>query len=185
MKTIKTSKDLEAFLEGQRRAAADSKWSTAKTIEEIKKDTYTICKFDMRISRKGWVSYNCEIRKGSSRGKTVCWVDQTGEGGSEFIELNRKEFSKDELDKIENYIYENCGRMWIEYCTQIYLMENDLWDCNTDDPKVRAYLDPYIKAFKARDTENMHVESLIGWWTTTTAENKYYSRSVKVSVAEA
>ena len=59
MKTIKTSKDLEAFLEGQRRAAEDSKWSTAKTIKEIKKDTYTICKIDSRMSRKGWVSYGC------------------------------------------------------------------------------------------------------------------------------
>ena len=102
MKTIKTSKDLEAFLEGQRRAAEDSKWSTAKTIEEIKKDTYTICKLDMRMSRKGWVSYGCEIRKGNSRGKTVCWVDQAGEGGSEFIDINHTLFSKDELDKIEN-----------------------------------------------------------------------------------
>ena len=185
MKTIKTSKDLEAFLEGQRRAAEDSKWSTAKTIEEIKKDTYTICKIDSRMSRKGWVSYGCEIRKGSSRGKTVCWVDQAGEGGSEFIDINHKLFSKDELDKIENYIYENCESLWIKNKIEEYLIVNDLQTCSSDDPKVREYLDPYIKAFKARDIENMHVESLIGWWTTTTAENKYYSRSVKVSVAEA
>ena len=126
MKTIKTSKDLEAFLEGQRRASEDSKWATAKTIKEIKKDTYKICKLDMRPSRDGWVSYNCEIRKGSSSGKTVCWVDQEGVGGSEFININHKLFSKDELDKIENYIFENCLTQWIEYCTQIYLMEKQL-----------------------------------------------------------
>ena len=185
MKTIKTSKDLEAFLEGQRRAAEDSKWSTAKTIKEIKKDTYTICKISTRLSRDGWVSYNCEIRKGSSRGKTVCWVDQEGVGGSEFININHKIFSKDELDKIENYIFENCERMWIENKIQEYLLVNQLERCYNDDPKVREYLDPYINAFKARDIKNMHVENLIGWWTTTTAENKYSSRSVKISVSEA
>ena len=100
-----SDKEVNDFLERQRRAAEDSKWSTAKTIEEIKKDTYTICKIDSRMARKGWVSYGCEIRKGSSRGKTVCWVDQAGEGGSEFIDINHKLFSKDELEKIENYIY--------------------------------------------------------------------------------
>ena len=181
-----SDKEVNDFLERQRRAAEDSKWSTAKIIEEIKKDTYAICKLDMRISRKGWVSYGCEIRKGSPKGgKTVCWVDQAGEGGSEFIHINHKLFSKDELDKIENYIYENCESLWIKNKIEEYLMVNDLQTCSSDDPKVREYLDPYIKAFKARDIENMHVESLIGWWTTTTAENKYYSRSVKISVAEA
>ena len=69
-----SDKEVNDFLERQRRAAEDSKWSTAKTIEEIKKDTYAICKLDMRMSRKGWVSYGCEIRKGSPKGgKTVCW----------------------------------------------------------------------------------------------------------------
>ena len=180
-----SDKEVNDFLERQRRAAEDSKWATAKTIKEIKKDTYTICKIDSRMSRKGWVSYGCEIRKGSSRGKTVCWVDQAGEGGSEFIDINHKLFSKDELDKIENYIYENCESLWIKNKIEEYLIVNDLQTCTNDDPKVREYIDPYIKAFKARDIENMHVESLIGWWTTTTAENKYYSRSVKISVAEA
>ena len=190
MKTIKTSEDLKAFLDRQKemqkkRESQDSKWATAKPIKEVKKDTYKICKISTRLSRNGWVSYSCEIRKGSSRGKTVCWVDQAGEGGSEFIDINHKLFSKDELDKIENYIYENCESLWIKNHIEEYLMVNDLQTCSSDDPKVREYIDPYIKAFKARDVESMHVESLIGWWTTTTAESKYYSRSVKISVAEA
>ncbi len=175
MKTIKTSKDLEAFLEGQRRASEDSKWSTAKTIEEIKKDTYTICKIDSRISRKGWLSYGCEIRKGSSRGKTVCWVDQAGEGGSEFININHKLFSKDELDKIENYIFESCDTKWLLYGIQLYLMDKGLETVKNNDPELLEYLKPHIKAFENKDIKSMHVESLIGWWTEQVANDKYYS----------
>ena len=170
-----SDKEVNDFLERQRRAAEDSKWSTAKTIKEIKKDTYTICKIDSRMSRKGWVSYGCEIRKGSSRGKTVCWVDQAGEGGSEFIDINHKLFSKDELDKIENYIYENCESLWIKNKIEEYLMVNDLQTCTNDDPKLREYLLPYKNVFINKDIDEMPVESLIGWWTEDTANNKYYS----------
>ena len=180
MNTIKTSEDLKTFLDRQKemqskRESQDSKWATSKPIKEVKKDTYKICKISTRLSRKGWVSYSCEIRKGSSRGKTVCWVDQEGVGGSEFINVNFKLFSKDELDKIEDYIYENCLTQWIEYCTQIYLMEKQLKSVDNNDSDLREYLLPYKKAFINKDINEMHVESLIGWWTEDTANNKYYS----------
>ena len=170
-----SDKEVNDFLERQRRAREDSKWSTAKTIKEIKKDTYTICKISTRLSRDGWVSYNCEIRKGSSRGKTVCWVDQEGVGGSEFININHNLFSKDELDKIENYIFESCDTKWLLYGIQLYLMEKQLDTVNNNDPELLEYLKPHIKAFENKDIKSMHVESLIGWWTEQVANDKYYS----------
>ena len=170
-----SDKEVNDFLERQRRAREDSKWATAKTIKEIKKDTYKICKIATRLSREGWVSYSCEIRKGSSRGKTVCWVDQEGVGGSEFININHKLFSKDELDKIENYIFESCDTKWLLYGIQLYLMEKQLKSVDNNDSKLKEYLLPYKNAFINKDIDKMHVESLIGWWTEDTANNKYYS----------
>ena len=170
-----SDKEVNDFLERQRRAREDSKWATAKTIKEIKKDTYKFCKIATRLSREGWVSYSCEIRKGSSRGKTVCWVDQEGVGGSEFININHKLFSKDELDKIENYIFESCDTKWLLYGIQLYLMEKQLDTVNNNDPELLEYLKPHIKAFENKDIKSMQVESLIGWWTEQVANDKYYS----------
>ena len=51
-----SDKEVNDFLERQRRAREDSKWATAKTIKEIKKDTYKICK------RSGYCNSASRIR---------------------------------------------------------------------------------------------------------------------------
>ena len=43
---------------------------------KVIKDSYSICNLKMRLSRKGWVSYSCEIRKGGTKGETVAYVDK-------------------------------------------------------------------------------------------------------------
>ena len=127
----------------------------------------------MRLSREGWGSYNCEIRKGGARGKTVAYVDQEGIGGSENIYGHE---SKHTLQEIEDYIFDNCKEQWSDYGIQCYLMINDLNQVDNNDPKLKEYLLTHMKAFKNRDIKAMEVESLIGWWASTTAETKYYSR---------
>ena len=96
-------------------------------------------------------------------------------GGSEFININHKLFSKDELDKIENYIFESCDTKWLLYGIQLYLMEKQLDTVNNNDPELLEYLKPHIKAFENKDIKSMQVESLIGWWTEQVANDKYYS----------
>ena len=52
------------------------------TSNQKTKETFKVSKLSMRLSRDGYVSYNCEIRKGR---KTYAFVDQEGIGGSEHI----------------------------------------------------------------------------------------------------
>ena len=125
----------------------------------------------MRLSRDGFVSYNCEIRKGGSRGKTVAYVDQEGVGGSEHIYGYE---GKEALQEIKDWIWDNCRLMFLQYETQCYLLTNNLKTVRRDDPKLLDYLKPKRKAWINKEEEQVTCDDLVGWWATTTAENKYY-----------
>jgi len=133
--------------------------------------TFKICKLKMRLSRDGFVSYNCEIRKGGSRGKTVAYVDQEGVGGSEHIYGYE---GKEALQEIKDWIWDNCRLMFLQYETQCYLLTNNLKTVRRDDPKLLDYLKPKRKAWINKEEEQVTCDDLVGWWATTTAEDKYY-----------
>ena len=135
------------------------------------KEGFKICKLKMRLSRNGWVSYNCEIRKGGSRGKTVAYVDQEGIGGSEHIYGYE---GKEALQEIEDWIWENCRPMFLQFETQVYLQINNLQSVENDDPKLLDYLKPKLRAWKNKEQKEVTCDHLVGWWATTTAESKYY-----------
>ena len=121
----------------------------------------------MRLSRDGFVSYNCEIRKGR---KTYAFVDQEGIGGSEHIYGT----DKASLQEIENWIWENCKPMVVQYQTQVFLLQNNLQSVENNDPKLLEFLKPLNKAWRNKKKEKVTCDHLVGWWATTTAENKYY-----------
>ena len=47
-----------------------------------KQTKITVSKLSHRLSRNGWISYNCELRKGRT---TLAAVDQEGVGGVERV----------------------------------------------------------------------------------------------------
>ena len=135
------------------------------------KDGFKICKLSMRLSRDGFVSYNCEIRKGGSRGKTVAYVDQEGIGGSEHIYGYN---GKEALQEIEDWIWENCQMMFIKDQTQVFLLQNQLTSVKNNDPKLLEFLAPLTHSWENKEQEKVTCDHLVGWWATQTAEDKYY-----------
>tara|TARA_R100001082_G_scaffold91374_1_gene57967 strand:- start:551 stop:958 length:408 start_codon:yes stop_codon:yes gene_type:complete len=129
---------------------------------------FKVSKLSMRLSKDGFVSYNCEIRKGR---KTYAYVDQEGIGGSEHIYGHE---SKHTLQEVEDWIWENCKPMFLQYQTQVFLIQNNLQSVENNDPKLLEFLKPLEKAWMNKEQDKVTCDHLVGWWATTTAENKYY-----------
>ena len=53
-----------------------------------KQTKITVSKLSHRLSRNGWISYNCELRKGRT---CLAAVDQEGVGGDERVAWNNTE----------------------------------------------------------------------------------------------
>ena len=139
------------------------------TSNQKTKETFKVSKLSMRLSRDGYVSYNCEIRKGR---KTFAFVDQEGIGGSEHIYGT----DKASLQEIENWIWDNCRPMFLRYETQCYLLKNNLQSVENNDPKLLDYLKPKLRAWKNKEQNEVTCDHLVGWWATLIAEEKYYSK---------
>lgn len=129
---------------------------------------FKVSKLSMRLSKDGFVSYNCEIRKGR---KTYAYVDQEGIGGSEHIYGHE---SKHTLQEVEDWIWENCKPMFVQYQTQVFLIQNNLQSVENNDPNLLEFLKPLEKAWMNKEQDKVTCDHLVGWWATTTAENKYY-----------
>ena len=91
---------------------------------------FKVSKLSMRLSKDGFVSYNCEIRKGR---KTYAYVDQEGIGGSEHIYGHA---NKAALQESKDWIWDNCRPMFLRYETQCYLLKNNLQSVENNDPKL-------------------------------------------------
>ena len=129
---------------------------------------FKVSKLSMRLSKDGFVSYNCEIRKGR---KIYAYVDQEGIGGSVHIYGHE---SKHTLQEVEDWIWENCKPMFVQYQTQVFLIQNNLQSVENNDPKLLEFLKPLKKAWMNKEQDKVTCDHLVGWWATTTAENKYY-----------
>ena len=129
---------------------------------------FKVSKLSMRLSKDGFVSYNCEIRKGR---KTYAYVDQEGIGGSEHIYGHA---NKAALQESKDWIWENCRLMFLQYQMQVFLIQNNLQSVENDDPKLLEFLKPLRRAWMNKEESAVTCDNLIGWWATMTAENKYY-----------
>ena len=79
-----------------------------------KQTKITVSKLSHRLSRNGWISYNCELRKGRT---TLAAVDQEGVGGDERVAWNNTEHYL----LIHHWILDTQRDFWREY--------EDIEDC--------------------------------------------------------
>ena len=152
---------------------------TTKTITK-KPKTITVSKLSHRQSRKGWISYNCELRVGRT-----CYaaVDQEGIGGDErvawadedhylfihhWILDTQKDFlRKNEVEWIDAYVqlgYKTLEESYKE--KQELIKKYNLWDqLAKKQPKTWP---------EARQIQLKlgFFDDMVGSWTTTYVENK-------------
>ena len=64
--------------------------------------------------------------------------------------------------------------MFVQYQTQVFLIQNNLQSVENNDPKLLEFLKPLKKAWMNKEQDKVTCDHLVGWWATTTAENKYY-----------
>ena len=176
---LENQKEVDEFLDRQRkRQASDGNFATAKrTLEQRKsKDKFVICKMKTHLSRKQWVGYTCEIRKGNNRGSTVAYISEEGIGGSAFIDVNFDLFTKEVLTDVENYIWDNCILDYVRYMAENHT-GLDISSIDPTDRDLLTYLVPYKRAWLARDSNKCELyDGLIDWWTQYVATNHYYSK---------
>ena len=152
---------------------------TTKTITK-KPKTITVSKLSHRLSRNGWISYNCELRVGRT-----CYaaIDQEGIGGDErvawaevdqylfihhWILDTQKDFlRKDEIEWIDTYV--QLGHKTLEESykeKQELIKKYNLWDkLAKKQPKTWP---------EAREIQQKlgFFDDMVGSWTTTYVENK-------------
>jgi len=137
---------------------------------------FVICKLKTHLSRKQWVGYTCEIRKGNNRGPTAAYIAEEGIGGSAFIDVNFDLFTKEVLTDIENYIWDNCILDFLKYLTECKT-GLEMSSVDTTDKELIRYLVPFKKGWLAKDIDQCELyDGLIGWWTEYVATNHYYSK---------
>ena len=145
--------------------------TTSKTktpLKNQKTNKFVISKLKTHLSRKHWVGYTCEIRKGSNRGPTAAYIAEEGIGGSAFIDINFDLFTKEVLTDIENYIWDNCYFDYIKYMTEHH---------TETGKKLIKYLAPFKRAWLDKDADKCEMyDGLIDWWTQYAATNHYYSK---------
>ncbi|MBG46218.1 MAG: hypothetical protein CMB76_06835 [Euryarchaeota archaeon] len=145
-------------------------------LKNRKRDRFVISKLKTHLSRKQWVGYTCEIRKGSNRGPTAAYIAEEGIGGSAFIDINFDLFTKEVLTDIENYIWHNCYLDYMRYMTECHT-GLDINDIDFTDKKLIRYLAPFRRAWLDRDVDKCELyDGLINWWTQYVATNHYYSK---------
>jgi len=152
---------------------------TTKTITK-KPKTITVSKLSHRLSRNGWISYNCELRVGRT-----CYaaIDQEGIGGDErvawaevdqylfihhWILDTQKDFlRKDEIEWIDTYV--QLGHKTLEESykeKQELIKKYNLWDeLAKKQPKTWP---------EAREIQQKlgFFDDMVGSWTTVYVENK-------------
>ena len=145
-----------------------------------KQTKITVSKLSHRLSRNGWISYNCELRKGRN---TLAVVDQEGAGGDERVAWNntehyllihhwildtQKDFWRDYEVETINYMVE-LGHKTNEVAMKekIKLMKKfNLWEkLAKKKPK------SWKEARGIQQQLDFH-DDMVGSWTTVYVENK-------------
>ena len=78
------------------------------TLTKTKTGRVTVSKVYTRLSRNGWISYNCELRQGKT---CLAAVDQEGNGGCERVDWN----NTDHYLLLHHYILNTQKNFWRKY----------------------------------------------------------------------
>ena len=78
------------------------------TSTKTKTGRVTVSKVYTRLSRNGWISYNCELRQGKT---CLAAVDQEGNGGCERVDWN----NTDHYLLLHHYILNTQKEFWRKY----------------------------------------------------------------------
>ena len=120
-----------------------------------KQTKITVSKLSHRLSRNGWISYNCELRKGRT---CLASIDQEGVGGDERVAWNNTEHYL----LIHHWIMDTQRDFWRSY-------ENENINYMVELAKKKP------KSWKeAREIQQKlgFFDDMVGSWTTVYVENK-------------
>ena len=148
------------------------------TSTKTKTGRVTVSKVYTRLSRNGWISYNCELRQGKT---CLAAVDQEGNGGCERVDWN----NTDHYLLLHHYILNTQKDFWRKYEIEaLQMMVEEGWK-NEIEEKIelqRKFLlweklalkkpKTWSEARKIQEKLGFF-DDMVGAWTTVYIEQKY------------
>ena len=148
------------------------------TSTKTKTGRVTVSKVYTRLSRNGWISYNCELRQGNT---CLAAVDQEGNGGCERVDWN----NTDHYLLLHHYILNTQKDFWRKYEIEaLQMMVEEGWK---DEIKEKIELQrkfllweklalkkpkTWSEARKIQEKLGFF-DDMVGAWTTVYIEQKY------------
>ena len=149
-----------------------------ETLTKKKTGRVTVSKVYTRLSRNGWISYNCELRQGKT---CLAAVDQEGNGGCERFDWN----NTDHYLLLHHYILNTQKDFWRKYELEaLQMMVEEGWK---DEIKEKIELQrkfllweklalkkpkTWSEARKIQEKLGFF-DDMVGAWTTVYIEQKY------------
>ena len=149
-----------------------------ETLTKKKTGRVTVSKVYTRLSRNGWISYNCELRQGKT---CLAAVDQEGNGGCERVDWN----NTDHYLLLHHYILNTQKDFWRKYELEaLQMMVEEGWK---DEIKEKIELrrkfllweklalkkpKTWSEARKIQEKLGFF-DDMVGAWTTVYVEQKY------------
>ena len=145
-----------------------------------KQTKITVSKLSHRLSRNGWISYNCELRKGRT---CLASIDQEGVGGDERVAWNNTEHYL----LIHHWILDTQRDFWREYEVEninymVELGHKTMKDSIKEKLDLMKKFNLWEKLAKkkpkswkeAREIQQKlgFFDDMVGSWTTVYVENK-------------
>ena len=149
-----------------------------ETLTKKKTGRVTVSRVYTRLSRNGWISYNCELRQGKT---CLAAVDQEGNGGCERVDWN----NTDHYLLLHHYILNTQKDFWRKYELEaLQMMVEEGWK---DEIKEKIELQrkfllweklalkkpkTWSEARKIQEKLGFF-DDMVGAWTTVYVEQKY------------
>ena len=152
-----------------------------ETLTKKKTGRVTVSRVYTRLSRNGWISYNCELRQGKT---CLAAVDQEGNGGCERVDWNNTDhylllhhyilntqkdfYRKYEVQCINDMVAMGYTKLKDSYKEKAELVKKyNLWEkLAKKQPKTWS---------EAREIQEKlgYFDDMVGTWTTVYVEQKY------------
>jgi len=148
------------------------------TSTKTKTGRVTVSKVYTRLSRNGWISYNCELRQGKT---CLAAVDQEGNGGCERVDWN----NTDHYLLLHHYILNTQKDFWRKYELEAlqYMVEEGWKDEIKEKIELQrkfllweklALKKPKTWSEARKIQEKLgFFDDMVGAWTTVYIEQKY------------
>ena len=149
-----------------------------ETLTKKKTGRVTVSKVYTRLSRNGWISYNCELRQGKT---CLAAVDQEGNGGCERVDWN----NTDHYLLLHHYILNTQKVFWRKYELEAlqYMVEEGWKDEIKEKIELQrkfllweklALKKPKTWSEARKIQEKLgFFDDMVGAWTTVYVEQKY------------